>query len=149
MRRFWLILLAVCAGACLLPQAPAWAKGVIFDGDGSDEPGFVPLPVKKHAPPPPPANVASGESYIPYPGPPATPLRRSEKKRPPTPPVLIVKLTSTYGHQDWNSRPNDVNQLLKSLKKFADIDFHFDTRAFREVSADPEKNPIQIGRAHV
>ena len=148
MRRLSLILLMVFAGACLFVQAPARAKGVIFDGDGSDEPGFVPLPEKKHAPPPPPANVASGESYIPYPGPPVTPMRRSEKKRPPTPPVLIVKLTSAYGHQDWNSRPNDVNQLLKSLKKFADLDFHFDTRAFRDVSADPEKNPILYRSGH-
>ena len=60
--------------------------GHIFDGDGSDESGFVPPPPRKETPPP-PANMAGGETLIPYPPPPATPMSRSEKKNPPTPPI--------------------------------------------------------------
>lgn len=51
----------------------------IFDGDGSDEAGFIPPPPRKEIPPP-PANMAGGETFIPYPPPPATPASRSEKR---------------------------------------------------------------------
>ena len=47
-------------------HAPAY---ILFPGDGSDEPGFVP-PVVGQPPPPPPARMSSGEAYIPYPPPP-------------------------------------------------------------------------------
>lgn len=131
----------------LAARVPASA-GLLFDGDGSDEPGFVAPTKKPKAPPAPPANIASGETYIPYPGPPVTPMRRSEKKKPPSPPVLIVKLTSDRGALDWNSRPNDVNHLLKSLKQTADVDYRHEVRAFREVGTDPEKNPILYRSGH-
>jgi hypothetical protein len=65
----------------------------IFDGDGSDETGFVPPPPRQEIPPP-PANMAGGETFIPYPPPPATPASRSEKKNPPKPPTMFTKLTS-------------------------------------------------------
>lgn len=137
---------AVFAG--LLTLTPFAGAGVLFDGDGSDEPGFVAPAAKPKSPPAPPANIASGESYIPYPGPPVTPMRRSEKKKPPSPPVLFVKLTSERGALDWNSRPNDVNNLLKALKKTADVDYRHEVRAWRDVSADPEKNPILYRSGH-
>lgn len=133
--------------ALLLVSATAQA-GLLFDGDGSDEPGFVAPTKKPKSPPAPPANIASGETYIPYPGPPVTPMRRSEKKKPPSPPVLFVKLTSERGTLDWNSRPNDVNNLLKSLKKTADVDYRHEVRAFRDISVDPEKNPILYRSGH-
>ncbi|MBN2329664.1 MAG: DUF4159 domain-containing protein, partial [Candidatus Omnitrophica bacterium] len=42
---------------------------------------------------------------------PATPLRRSEKKRPPRPSALIGKIA--YGeHQDWMTDPGDLDGLL-------------------------------------
>ncbi len=94
----------------------------IFDGDGSDERGFVPPPPRKEIPPP-PANMAGGETFIPYPPPPATPAARSEKKNPPKPPTMFTKLTSQYGEQDWNARPNDLNNLLKALKGMAEVDY--------------------------
>lgn len=136
-----LLLVAALAG-------PAARAGMLFDGDGSDEKGFVPPPQKPKAPPAPPANIASGETYIPYPGPPVTPMRRSEKKRPPTPPVLFVKLTSARGPLDWNSRPNDINNLLRSLKRTAGVDYHYETRPFRDISADADKNPILYRSGH-
>ena len=75
---FFFSLLAALTGMTVL-------GGQIFDGDGSDEAGFVPPPPRKEAPPP-PANISGGETYIPYPPPPAMPASRSEKKNPPKPP---------------------------------------------------------------
>src|SRR5574344_2038810 len=115
--------------------------GQIFDGDGSDEKGFVPPPPRKEAPPP-PASISGGETLIPYPPPPATPASRSEKKNPPKPPTMFTKLTSQYGEQDWNARPNDLNNLLKSLKGMADGDDDFEAKSFSEIDEDPDQNPI-------
>jgi hypothetical protein len=123
----------------------------IFQGDGSEEPGFVP-PYKKDdkpkLPPPPPANMSSAETAIPYPGPPAQPQSRSEKKNPPTPPVMFVKIKSQYGIVDWASRPNDLGNLLKSMKDKIDVNFSFEARSFAEVSTDPEKNPMLYRSGH-
>lgn len=119
----------------------------IFDGDGSDENGFVPPPPRKEIPPP-PANMAGGETLIPYPPPPATPASRSEKKNPPKPPTMFTKLTSQYGEQDWNTRPNDLNNLLKALKGMADVDYDFEAKSFSEIDADPDQNPILYRSGH-
>ena len=138
----------VCAVlACGVLCAPSAFAGMIFDGDGSDEPGFVPPPERK-LPPPPPANIAGAETLIPYPPPPAQPQSRSEKKKPPRPPVMFTKLTSAYGPLDWNARPNDLNNLLKALKEMVDVDYDYDSKSFAEVDADPEKNPILYRTGH-
>lgn len=136
--------LALCAAVC----AGVAAAGMIFDGDGSDEPGFIPPPQKPRHPPPPPAAIAGGETFIPYPGPPVTPQSRSEKKKPPTPPVMFVKITSSYGPIDWAARPNDLNNLLKGLKRMADVNFSCEARSFSQVDPDPERNPILYRSGH-
>lgn len=129
---------------CAVLRAPAQ---MIYEGDGSSEPGFVP-PAQAEAPPPPPANMSSAETYIPYPGPPATPQSRSEKKNPPAPPVMFVKVTSKYGLLDWASRPNDLNNLLKGMKDKIDVNFMMECRGFAEINTDPEKNPILYRSGH-
>ena len=113
----------LCLCVALSALGAAVAHGyMLFPGDGSDEAGFV-APKVGAPPPPPPAHMSSGESYIPYPGPPAAPQSRSEKKKPPTPPVMFTKLTSPRGPLDWATRPNDLNNLLKSMKQMIDINF--------------------------
>ena len=119
----------------------------IFEGDGSNEAGFVPPPPRKEVPPP-PANIAGGETFIPYPPPPATPAARSEKKNPPKPPTMFTKLTSQYGEQDWNARPNDLNNLLKSLKDMSEVDYDFEAKSFGEIDVDPDRNPILYRSGH-
>lgn len=126
--------------------APTTAQ-VIFSGDGSDEPGFV-APIRANAPPPPPANMASAETYIPYPPPPAQPQSRAEKKNPPTPPVMFVKLKSQYGMIDWASRPNDLNNLLKDMKGKINVNFACESKALSDIGADPDKNPIIYRSGH-
>ena len=119
----------------------------IFAGDGSDEPGFV-APIRANAPPPPPANMASAETFIPYPPPPAQPQSRSEKKNPPTPPVMFVKLKSQYGMIDWASRPNDLNNLLKDMKGKINVNFASEAKSLADISTDPDKNPIIYRSGH-
>ena len=119
----------------------------IFDGDGSGEAGFVPPPPRKEVPPP-PANISGGETFIPYPPPPATPASRSEKKNPPRPPTMFTKLTSQYGELDWNARPNDLNNLLKTLKETANVDYDYEAKSFDEIDEDPDLNPILYRSGH-
>jgi hypothetical protein len=138
--------IAACSALAALVALSAGGAH-IFDGDGSDEAGFVPPPPRKEFPPP-PANMAGGETLIPYPPPPATPAARSEKKNPPKPPTMFTKLTSQYGEQDWNARPNDLNNLLKSLKSMADVDYDFEAKSFAEIDADPDQNPILYRSGH-
>ncbi len=124
--------------------APAF---VLFQGDGSDEPGFV-APTVGKPPPPPPAHMASAETYIPYPGPPVVPQARSEKKKPPSPPVMFTKLTSPYGPVDWCTRPNDLNNLLKNMKENVNVNFTCEVKALGEVDLDPDRNPILYRSGH-
>lgn len=137
----WLLPVTLCVAAA---SAPGF---MLFDGDGSDEPGFV-APKVGAPPPPPPAHMSSGESYIPYPGPPAAPQARSEKKNPPNPPVMFTKIKSNRGIVDWAARPDDLNNLLKSMKQLMDVDFACEAKSFAEVSTDPEKNPILYRSGH-
>ena len=65
--------------------------GLAFAGDGSDEPGFVPVPHTKKLPSAPPRSVSSAETYIA--GGCCQPMARTEAKKPPVPPALISKLT--------------------------------------------------------
>ena len=47
---------------------------------------------------------------------PATPLRRSEPKAEPAPPLMIAKLE--YGTtQDWNTDPGDVDNLMRHVRE--------------------------------
>ena len=48
----------------------------------------------------------------------------------------------------WNATPNDVNNLLKTMKEQVDANFQMDIRTLTEVSVDPEKNPILYRTGH-
>ncbi len=140
----WAFVLGI---AIIMIGTPAFGQ-IIFDGDGSNEPGFVdPRDKEGDAPPPPPAHISSAESFLGG-GAPVTPLARSEKKKPPAPPILFTKLSSPHGTIDWASRPNDLNNLLKNMKEMVDVDFRHDVRSLSEVDMDPEKNPILYRSGH-
>lgn len=113
---------------------------ILYAGDGSNEPGYVPAPTDSRQIAPPPANMSGGETFIPYPGPPATPMSRSEKKNPPRPPTVLTTITD--GQFDSNAKPNQMNNLLKVLKVEADVNYSSEFKTWGEVSADPANNPI-------
>lgn len=48
----------------------------------------------------------------------------------------------------WNATPNDVNNLLKSMKSQVDANFQMDIRTLAEVSTDPAQNPILYRSGH-
>jgi len=114
--------------------------------DGSSEPGFIPPP-ELRLPPPPPANMASAETFIPYPPPPAQPQARSEKKNPPSPPILMAKIKQGEA-RDWNATPNDVNGLMTEMKKNANANYSSEVKSLADISSDPEKNPILYKSTH-
>ncbi len=61
-----------------------------------------------------PERQTSAEGMPPLPLP-ATPLRRSEPKAEPAPPIMIAKLE--YGtSQDWNTDPGDVDNLMRHCR---------------------------------
>lgn len=137
----------LCASVLLGTAAPLGVAQMLFPGDGSDEPGFVP-PVVGQPPPPPPARMSSGEAYIPYPPPPVVPQARSEKKNPPNPPVMFTKLRSEHGMLDWATRPDDLNNLLRDMKASMDIHLASEVKSLDEIDPDPERNPIMFRSGH-
>ncbi|HIJ65673.1 MAG TPA: hypothetical protein HPP77_06940, partial [Candidatus Hydrogenedentes bacterium] len=76
------------------------------------------------SPPATPHRRKAAESVPPLPLP-ATPLRRTEKKRPPAPPALVGKLEygkivwatdengRRYSYRDWTTDPLDIINLMK------------------------------------
>jgi hypothetical protein len=140
-RLWWL------AAALIGAQAATCSAYMLFDGDGSEEAGFV-APLVGPPPPPPPAHMSSGESYIPYPGPPAAPQARSEKKNPPNPPVMFTRIRSQFPMVEWAARPNDLNNLLKSMKSMIDVDFSSEVKSFDQIDTNPERNPILYRTGH-
>jgi len=81
---------------------------VIAPAFGAENKGWCPNSLP---PPPRPQRRAGGESLAPLPLP-VTPQRRTEKKRPPRPPVLIGKIAQGR-ERDWMVNMNDANNLLR------------------------------------
>lgn len=82
-------------------------------------------------PPKPPAQMSGGEGVPPLPLP-AVPIRRTEKKNPPRPPVLVIKII-TDRDADWNTNPNDVENLLKWMSKELDVNFSSQNKRLNDV----------------
>ncbi len=105
-----------------------------------------------------PQRRSGGESVPPLPLP-ATPLRRSERKREPTPPALIAKLAygqASYAVQDgqrvnkarWLNVTDDARNLLQWTNSQLGIRYrHFETN-WRSFSYDPTEIPILYLTGH-
>ena len=119
----------------------------ILAGDGSDEPGFVPPPEEAKLPPPPPRSISSSENMAACCCCPVTPMSRTEAKKPPLPPVMFTKI-KTERQNDWAATPNDVNNLLKSMKEMMNTSYIMEIKALGEISPDPEQNPILYRSGH-
>jgi len=135
----WLLLASAASAVC--------GPYTIFNGDGSDEPGFVPPPREPVLPSPPPRSVSSAETTIPFPPPPVVPLSRTEAKKPPRPPVLFTKIRTAHV-LDWAATPNDVNNLLKKMKNSMDVNYAMEIKTLAQVDGDPENNPILYRSGH-
>lgn len=119
---------------------------ILYAGDGSDVPGFVPPPKDSKQLPPPPANMSGGETFVPFPPPPATPMSRSEKKNPPRPPTIF---TWAIGNQpDALATPRTLGNLLKVMKRDTNTDYASEVKGLDEISPDPNVNPVVYFTTH-
>lgn len=72
--------------------AATLCTGTLLAGDGTGEPGFVAPPRDMKKPPPPPRMASSAESMLGCCCCCGVPMSRTEAKKPPQPPVLLIKL---------------------------------------------------------
>jgi len=97
-------------------------------------------------PPPAPGHRASAEGFAPLPLP-VTPQRRTEKKKPPEPPVIITKI-KWGGIRDWATDQNDVNNLLVWMKTKLKRNFTYDVRKIQELEFNPQRMPALYRTGH-
>jgi hypothetical protein len=134
---------ALVAGLLCLLGAPALHAA-------SENDWFVPLgPPPKAAP----KRINGGESVPPLPLP-ATPLRRSERKKQPAAPKLIGKVvwgeTASFNLDgggatevsDWNLCPADVQQLMGKASRVLGASYGSEPVALANFSGDPAQMPV-------
>src|SRR5690606_25135566 len=88
----------------------------------------------------PPAQHSGAESIPPLPLP-AVPLRRTEKKNPPRPPVLIAKL-ATGNRVDWATSPEDADNLLKFMSRELQVNFSTINLPESQIPTDASEIPV-------
>jgi len=110
-------------------------------------------------PPPKPQRRKAGESFPPLPLP-ATPLRRTEKKRQPAPPALIgkvrygnpVQVTTDDGRQftylDWQGDRTDAYNLIDLANKLLGVKYRYVEIDLDQFSYTPGEVPILYLTGH-
>jgi hypothetical protein len=138
----------VCGGAVgWLAGHGAWAQE---EGGGPIDCG--PPPQAK------PQGRTGGESFPPLPLP-VTPLRRTEKKRPPAPPALVGKMAlgptrfvtregKRISYRDWMTDPADVKNLLEWTNHQLGIHYRAVEADFANFSFDPREIPTLLFSGH-
>jgi hypothetical protein len=112
---------------------------------------FVPLGKPPDAPP---KRISGGEGFAPLPLP-ATPLRRSERHRQPTPPSLFGKViwgeqgSFTYAGaakstqiSDWNLCPADLQHLFGKVQGQLGLQYGYDEVSLATFGGDPDKTAV-------
>lgn len=106
-----------------------------------------------------PQRRKGGEAFPPLPLP-ATPLRRTEKKREPSPPTLICRVMhgkeprrvkyegETYTYWDWNTNPGAEKNLLKRAAAQLGQPYRRITSPISKLSGDPAEVPILYIAGH-
>jgi hypothetical protein len=62
--------------------------------------------------------------------------------------ILALPPVVAQDDLDWNATPNDVNNLLKSMKDMIDVNYSVQVATLSEIEADPAKNPILFRSGH-
>jgi hypothetical protein len=130
------LLLAGCLAAAGLPA--------------NENEWFVPLGQPPRAAP---RHISGGESVPPLPLP-ATPLRRTERKRDPAPPTLIGKVVwgesgeykyadgQTAQVADWNLCPDDLAQLMRKSGRWFGLPYGSQPVSLAAFDSDPATTPV-------
>ena len=102
----------------------------------------------------PPKGISSAEALPPLPLP-ATPLRRTERKKPPQPDYLFGKIiwgesaifTTDSGNSmevaDWNLCPTDLDRLMDNVRKI-NLNYHWQNVSLANFSYDPTVVPSLV-----
>lgn len=128
------------------------APGVAWSQENSGPIDCGPPPKAK------PQHRTGGEGFAPLPLP-VTPLRRSEKKRPPAPPALIGKMAlgaprwitkdgKRTMYRDWMTDPADINTLLEWTNEKLGINYRAVEADFAHFSFDPRELPAILFAGH-
>ena len=100
-----------------------------------------------------PKHISGGEGVPPLPLP-ATPLRRTERKREPRPPQLIGKIvwgeTAEYRYaegqtaqvSDWNACPDDIAQLMRKAGAWFGLNYGSQPVSLATFDPDPAEVPV-------
>ncbi len=137
---------AVLTGVGLTPYEVLWAE----ENSGPVSCG----PPKKAQP----HRRKAGESFPPLPLP-VTPLRRTERKRPPAPPALVAKMAlgktrfqtvngKRVAYRDWMTDPADIDTLLRWLNQKLGINYRPIEANFAHFSFDPREVPAILLTGH-
>ncbi len=78
---------------------------------------------------------------------PATPSRRTEAKRPPTPPAVVVKLKAGEP-ADWATDPSDIHNLLVWMGHKLDLELGYEEKTLDEVELDAARLPMLYRTGH-
>ncbi|HOC02015.1 MAG TPA: DUF4159 domain-containing protein [Candidatus Ratteibacteria bacterium] len=87
-----------------------------------------------------PQRIKAGEAFPPLPLP-ATPLRRSERKNPPAPPVLVGKVICG-SDESWTRAENDIENLLRLATQRIGVSYQAIKINLKGFSFDPDEIPI-------
>lgn len=102
-----------------------------------------------------PRRISGGEALPPLPLP-ATPLRRSERKREPRPPTLVGKVvwgeSATWTYEggvtrqitDWNLCPADAQQLLRKASRWFGLSYGTESVNLTSFHGDPARTPVLL-----
>ncbi len=142
-------LTTIVGGATSAANIPTFSWGA-EDNSGPVSCGPPPKAKKQHR--------TAGESFAPLPLP-VTPLRRSEKKKPPSPPALIGKMSmgpvrwatqdgKRVKYRDWMTDPADVNTLLGWTAEKMGIKYRAIEADFAHFSFDPRELPVVLMAGH-
>jgi hypothetical protein len=129
---------------------PALLLGGALVSQAAENDWFVPL-----GPPPEAAKrrISGGEAFPPLPLP-ATPLRRTERKREPSHPKLAAKIVwgedANYTYSsgtatkiaDWNLCPGDLQQLMKASSDRLGVTYGADSFSLATFDGDPAAVPV-------
>ncbi len=125
------------------------AEGQLLDDFGLDsdvvgrEEDFTCVP---KPPPSKPAQHSGAESLPPLPLP-VVPLRRTEKKNPPRPPVLIAKIATAH-RSDWATNPGDTTNLLRWMAQNLDVHFSDMNMPENQIPDNPREVPVLYRTGH-
>lgn len=140
-RLFWAWALVI---STLAFSQDALLRGLGLDSDvAKEETEYTCVPIP---PATPPAQHSSAEGLPPLPLP-VVPLRRTEKKNPPRPPVLIAKI-ATGKQSDWATNPGDTKNLLKWMAKNLNVHFSEINLPESQIPSDPKAIPVLYRTGH-